>query len=139
MEQFFEFLLNHAVLTFAFIGLAVALVWTSITGGGPGQLSPAEAVQLISREDAVVLDLRSDTEFRNGHIVNAVHVPFEQIEARLPRLNRYREQPVIAACRAGQQAPQAVKRLQAAGFQRMYRLQGGMQAWQGADLPLAKD
>ena len=138
MEQFAEFLLDHAVLTLAFVGLLGVLVWTTVSSAGPGQLSPADAVRLISREDAVVIDLRSDGEFRNGHIVNAVHVPFDQIEGRLQRLGKYRQRPVIAACGNGQRSASVIKRLRADGFARVHRLQGGMTAWQGAGLPLTK-
>ena len=139
MEQFVEFLTNHAVLALAFLGLLGALVWTSFMSAGPGQLSPSDAVRLMSHEDAVVIDLRSDGEFRNGHIVNAVHVPFDQLESRLGRIARHRQRPVIVACRTGQQSAGAVKRLREQGFARVHRLQGGMVAWQGADLPLTKD
>ena len=139
MEQFAAFLVDNFVLTLLFLGLLGALVWTSVAGVGAGQVSPADAVALISREGAVVIDIRTDGEFRNGHIVNAIHVPFDQIESRLGRLGKYRKQPVIAACRTGQQSASVAKRLRSEGFERVHRLQGGMVAWQGADLPLTKD
>lgn len=139
MEQLAAFALDNAVLVLLFLGLLGALVWTSISTTGPGQLSPADAVRLISREDAVVIDLRSDGEFRNGHVVNAVHVPFDQIEGRLRRLEKYRRKPVIAACRTGQQSATAARRLRTEGFEQVHRLQGGMVAWQNADLPLTKE
>ena len=139
MEQFAAFLLDNMVLVLVFVGLLGALVWTSVSGVGSGQVSPADAVQLISREDAVVIDLRPDGEYRNGHIVNAIHVPFDQIESRLGRLGKFRKQPVIAACRTGQQSATAAKRLRSEGFERVHRLQGGIVAWQGADLPLTRD
>ena len=139
MEQFAAFVLDNMVLVLVFVGLLGALVWTSVSGVGSGQVSPADAVQLISREDAVVIDLRPDGEYRNGHIVNAIHVPFDQIESRLGRLGKYRKQPVIAACRTGQQSATAAKRLRSEGFERVHRLQGGIVAWQGADLPLTRD
>ena len=139
MEQFVAFLADNAVLALVFLGLLGALVWTSLSSAAPGQISPADAVHLISRENAVVIDLRSDGEFRNGHIVNAVHVPFDQIESRLGRLGKYRQKPVIAACRTGQQSASVAKRLRSEGFEKVHRLQGGIVAWQGADLPLTKE
>lgn len=138
MEQLAQFLLGHPVLALAFVGLAGALAWTFAAGAGPGQLPPADAVRLISREDAVVFDLRPDGEFRGGHIINAVHVPQDQLEGRLARLRRYRQRPVLVACRTGQQSARAAARLKSDGFERVFRLQGGMLAWQGADLPLTK-
>ena len=139
MQQLAAFALANAVLVLFFFWLLAALVWTSVSTTGPGQLSPADTVRLISHEDAVVIDLRPDGEFRNGHIVNAIHVPFDQIESRLGRLGKYRQRPVIAACRTGQQSANAARRLRSEGFERVHRLQGGMLAWQNADLPLAKE
>ena len=139
MEQYTAFLLDNVVLAMLFVGLLGALVWTSISTTGSGQLSPADAVRLISREDAVVIDIRPDGEFRNGHIVNAIHIPFDQIDSRLGRLGKYRSKPVIAACRTGQQSASVAKRLRSEGFERVHRLQGGVLAWQNADLPLTKD
>jgi rhodanese-related sulfurtransferase len=139
MEQYVAFLLDNVVLAMLFVGLLGALVWTSISTTGSGQLSPADAVRLISREDAVVIDVRPDGEFRNGHIVNAVHIPVDQIDSRLGRLGKYRSKPVIAACRTGQQSAGVAKRLRSEGFEQVHRLQGGMLAWQSADLPLTKD
>lgn len=139
MEQYAAFLLDNVVLAMLFVGLLGALVWTSISTTGAGQLSPADAVRLISREDAVVIDIRPDGEFRNGHIVNAIHIPFDQIDSRLGRLGKYRSKPVIAACRTGQQSASVAKRLRSEGFERVHRLQGGVLAWQNADLPLTKD
>ena len=104
MEQYAAFLLDNVMLAMLFVGLLGALVWTSISTTGSGQVSPADTVRLISREDAVVIDIRPDGEFRNGHIVNAIHIPFDQIDSRLGRLGKYRSKPVIAACRTGQQS-----------------------------------
>ena len=139
MEQYVAFLLDNVVLAMLFVGLLGALVWTSISTTGSGQLSPADTVRLISREDAVVIDVRPDGEFRNGHIVNAGHIPVDQIDSRLGRLGKYRSKPVIAACRTGQQSASVAKRLRSEGFERVHRLQGGVLAWQNADLPLTKD
>ena len=139
MEQFAAFALDNVVLVLVFLGLLGALVWMSAAGVGSGQVSPAAAVRLISREDAVVIDLRPDGEFRTGHIVDALHVPYDQIESRLGRLGKYRKQPVIAACRTGQQSATVAKRLRSEGFEQVHRLQGGMLAWQNADLPLTRE
>ena len=139
MEQLPEFLLNHPILTGSFVALVVALVWTSIQPRGTTRISPLDATRLISHEDAVVLDVRADGEFRSGHIVNAVHVPVEQLEASAKRLAKYRNRPIIAACRTGQRASAAVKTLKSLGFERLYVINGGMSAWEGANLPLSKE
>lgn len=138
MEHLPQFLLNHPFLVAAFAGLAVALVWTSVRPGGGTRLSPMDVTRLISHEDAVVLDVRADGEYREGHIVNSVHVPVEQLEASAKKLEKYRNRPIIAACRTGQRSNAAVKTLKALGFERLYTINGGISAWEGANLPLSK-
>lgn len=138
MEHLPEFLLNHPLLAGAFVGLAVALAWTSMRPGGGTRLSPMDATRLISHEDAVVIDVRADGEFREGHIVNSVHVPAEQLAASAKKLEKYRNRPIIATCRTGQRSSAAVKTLKALGFERIYTINGGISAWEGANLPLSK-
>ena len=65
--------------------------------------------------------------------------PSTRSTAASASLGKYRKQPVIAACRTGQQSATVAKRLRSEGFERVLRLQGGMVAWQGADLPVTKD
>lgn len=138
MEQLVQFFLNHPVLTAAFFALAGALAWMTLQPGGRSRISPADVTRMISHEDAVVLDVRADGEFRNGHIVNAVHVPEEQLVASLKKLEKFRGRPIITACRSGQRSVAAIKILKGLGFERLYSLNGGMTAWEGAKLPLSK-
>jgi len=140
MAQLLEFAGNHPALTFALIFIVVTLVWTFVQGGGRGvsKLSPTDATRLINRENAVVLDVRGDGEFEKGHILNAVHVPSSQVEERIEKLAQYRDRPVITACRTGQRSSAVCGTLRKHGFERVYHLQGGMLAWEHADLPVVR-
>ena len=124
----------------AFLVVLGMLVWTLIQGAGRGvkKLSPTDATQLINREDAVVLDVRTDGEFNQGHIVNALHIPQKFVPEQLGKLEKYRSRPIITTCRTGQQAATAGNTLRKHGFERVYNLQGGLLAWEGANLPLTK-
>lgn len=135
-----EFFANHPGLVMAFLVILGMLIWTLFQGAGRGvkKLSPADATQLINREDAVVLDVRSDGEFNQGHIVNAVHVPQKAVSESLDKLEKYRDRPIITACRTGQMAAAAGNVLRKSGFERVYNLQGGLLAWESANLPLTK-
>lgn len=138
MDRLPEFLLNHVELTAAFLALTGLLAWLSFKPGGANRLTPVEATRLINDEDAVVVDVRVDGEFHDGHIVGSVNFPLEQIEASVKKLEKYRHRPVIAACRSGQRSTSAVKLLKGHGFERIYTLNGGITAWETANLPLAK-
>jgi rhodanese-related sulfurtransferase len=97
-----------------------------------------DATHLINREDAVVLDVRSDGEFNQGHIVNAVNIPQKSVQEQLSKLEKYRNRPIITACRTGQIALGVSSTLRKNGFEQVYNLAGGLIAWEGANLPLVK-
>ena len=140
MERFPEFISNHSSLVLAFVVILGALLWTlwQSIGGGMKKLSPMDATQLINREDAVVLDVRSDGEFNQGHIVNSVNIPQKSVQDQLSKLEKYRSRPIITACRTGQIAQGVGSVLRKNGFEQVYNLAGGLVAWEGANLPLVK-
>ncbi|MEM7254978.1 MAG: rhodanese-like domain-containing protein [Pseudomonadota bacterium] len=138
MEQLPEFLLNHPVLTMAFFAILGALIWTSIQSGGGSTLTPLDATRLINHEDAVVIDVRGDNDYKQGHIVNSVHMPYEQLSRQTKKLERYKDRPLIMTCKNGQQGGAASRLLRKQGFQNVYHLSGGITAWEGASLPLSK-
>ncbi len=140
MERLLEFISNHSSLAMAFVVILGLLIWTLWQGAGRGlkKLSPADATLLINREDAVILDVRSDGEFNQGHIVNAVNIPQKSVQEQLSKLNKYRNRPIITACRNGQAASGVGNTLRKNGFEQVYNLAGGLIAWEGANLPLVK-
>ena len=138
MEQLLEFLLNHPVLTATFLAIVGALIWTSIQAKNTTTLSPTDITQLINHENAVVVDIRGDSDFKQGHIVNSVHLPFAQLSHQLKKLERYKDRPLIMACKNGQQGNAASRLLRKQGFDKVYSINGGLVAWESASLPLSK-
>ncbi len=140
MPQYLEFFRNHPLLVMSFVAIAAGLVWTLVAGRSPGlpRLSPGDATRLINSEDAVVIDVRGDAEFRQGHIINALNVPEGELASRMNKLAKYKDRPVITVCRTGQVSAKAGAALKREGFQRVHTLAGGLTAWEGASLPLAK-
>ena len=140
VDRLLEFFSNNPALCMAFIAILGGIAWTFFQGSARGvrKLSPMDATRLINQEDAVIIDVRSDGEFRQGHIVNALNIPESQLAGRLGKLNKYRARPVITACRTGQISVKAGSTLVADGFENVYTLNGGILAWEGASLPLTK-
>jgi rhodanese-related sulfurtransferase len=143
LEQFLHFL-QKSPFNMLLFGLALAsgamLVWPFIsrahrTGAAVGAF---EAVQLMNRRDALVLDVRDTGEYAAGHIANARHVPEAQLADRLKELERYKSRPVIVSCRTGSRAPVVGAALRKHGFPEVFALTGGIAAWQQAGLPLEK-
>ena len=103
-----------------------------------GSVDPASAVNLMNRQDARVLDVREDSEWQQGHIPGAVHIPLGQLGSRLGELEAFKgaDTPVVVVCRSGNRSGMAAVRLRKAGFESVYNLDGGTMAWQQAGMPL---
>lgn len=127
-------------LSMGLVGLTVALVYTESTRlfRGYKALRPAELTGLINRENALVVDLSATSDFEKGHIAGSRSVAPSQFDPENKLLASAKALPVVMVCRNGQASADAAKRLKKAGFEQVYWLDGGVQAWQQADLPLVK-
>lgn len=96
----------------------------------PVNVDAATVEKVRQRDDVVVLDVREDWEYAEGHIPGAVLVPLGQIPDRLDEIPQ--DKTVIAVCRSGNRSNQATQFLQQQGFTNIHNMQGGMQAWSQA-------
>ena len=135
-----DFAGRNPILSLAFAGLTVAIIWNEIAGrtGGFKRIGPAELTGMINRDNALVVDLRPAGDFAKGHIAGARNVQMSQFDPENKQLAPAKELPVVLVCNVGQTASLAARRLAKAGFAKVSVLEGGIQAWQGADLPLVK-
>ncbi|MDO6447356.1 rhodanese-like domain-containing protein [Colwellia sp. 1_MG-2023] len=101
--------------------------------------------QLLSMQHApkapefIILDVRSNEEFKAGHINGALNISHDTIEQHLDKLSGYQDKTVIVHCRSGRRAEIAEATLQAKGFTQLKHLTGDYQGWVNADLPLVKE
>jgi rhodanese-related sulfurtransferase len=92
-------------------------------------VSPKEASSLTADKKAVIIDVREDDEWNAEHIAGAVHIPLNQLDARLPELQQYKDSTVITQCRSGKRSLKALELLKAAGFTKVSSMDGGIVAW----------
>jgi rhodanese-related sulfurtransferase len=139
LHQLNEFAVNHVLLVSAFVVILAMLVGTEFRHrfGKVRDIAPGEATRLINHENAVIVDMRNDKDYRDGHIVNAVQVPADK-NAAAGKLEKYRDRPLIVCCRSGNQSLRLCNELSKKGFASVYNLKGGLHAWQQAGLPLSK-
>ncbi|MEN8204720.1 MAG: rhodanese-like domain-containing protein [Pseudomonadota bacterium] len=138
-QQLIEFAGNHTLLVLALFAILGMLIVTELQQrlSHVKAVSPGEATRLLNHDNAIMIDMRSDKDYREGHIVNAVNMP--ESKGKIPAtLNKYRERPVIVYCQRGQQSTAVCNNLSKQGFESVYNLQGGVLAWQKAELPLTK-
>ena len=140
MGQFLEFIGNHPLLFTALIVLILMFLMNESRRKllGFKEIKAAEAVALINSEDALMLDVRGETDFKEGHIVNARNIPLGLLEGRVDEISEYKSKPVIVYCRTGQQAARAGAVLKKQGFDSIYKLNGGIMAWRDANMPIGR-
>ena len=125
------------------VGVAVAsggmLVWPMFSRGTGGpSVGTVEAVQLMNRQDAIVIDIRDAAEYASGHVLNARNLPAAELEARIGELEKFKERPVIVTCDSGSRSGPAAATLRNKGFTQAVSLTGGIAAWKAASLPTEK-
>jgi len=131
---------RNPVLSLALAGLTLAILLNEVSSlfRGYKALRPAELTGLINRDNALVVDLRPFADFDKGHIAGAKNVLMTQFDPENAQLKAAKSLPVVLVCKTGQSSGTAAKRLNKAGFEKVYVLDGGIAAWQQADLPLVK-
>jgi rhodanese-related sulfurtransferase len=137
MEQVIEFSTNHWPLVASFLILLILAVNLEIKKSGSA-ISVHELTARVNQEDACVLDVREKKDFQEGHIVDAINVPLIKLDGEIKNLEKYKSKPIIVVCNLGQHAGQAVRKLEAAGFENVSRLSGGISGWRSEKLPVVK-
>lgn len=143
IEAFFVFLQKNPFNMMLFGGAVasgVLLLWPLVMRPfrAGREVGVVEAVQLINRKDALVVDVRDTGEYEAGHIAGARHVPEKQLAERMKELEKFKDRPLIVVCRSGARSAVAVQVLRRDGFNEAVSLHGGIGAWGQAGMPLEK-
>ncbi len=105
----------------------------------PGQnIDVAKAQALLSNGARGVLDVRTPGEFDGAHIPDAVNIPLDRLDGRLPEIVDAGEGTLVVVCQSGVRSAQAAEKLQSAGLTDLAVLDGGMNAWQQAAAPVER-
>jgi len=140
MQQFGEFFVNHWDLFLALFVTIGLIIYSHFRASlrGYQDVPPLEAVQLINHEDAVLVDVREDSEYTAGHVQDSIHIPLGKLKERLGELEAYKNRAVVVSCRSGHRSASACGLLRKQGFEKVYNLRGGILAWESANLPVSK-
>lgn len=91
--------------------------------------------QLQARGEVVMIDVRTESEFAQGSIQGAKHLPLHMLPLVADQLEN--EKPMVLICRSGARSAQACAFLAQKGFENVYNLRGGVMGWAQAGLALA--
>lgn len=88
----------------------------------------------MNHHGALIIDIRAKTAFQQAHILGAISIPSDDPE----KFKRYQSSPLILVCDRGVQSTTLANKLIKLGFAKVMLLEGGIQAWLAANLPLVK-
>ena len=135
-----NFVLNNIWLVLAAAVSGAVLVWPLVNRrlSGVPEVGALQAVQLLNRSDALIIDVREPAEFSAGHAPNARNIPLAQFDKRIGELEKFKNRPAVVVCQTGSRAHAATALLKKAGFAQVVVLAGGIAAWQQANMPIEK-
>lgn len=137
MNDIFDFVMNNWQLCAALVVvLGGYLVFEYMQSNNSDSITPDQAIALINHEHGVVIDVRTPAEFSTGHILHAINVDSNEPDEKFKKLNKYTKKPVILVCAHGKRSAQCLERMRKQGFERIFSLEGGLQTWKNAGLPL---
>jgi rhodanese-related sulfurtransferase len=140
MDLLLQHFTAHPVLASAAGVLLVAVIAYELRqrAHSAAAVSPTEAVRMMN-DGAVLVDVRSVNQFKDGHIAGARSVPGDQIADGAKPLEKLRDKTLITCCESGITSGSAARKLTELGFKQVFNLRGGLAAWRQDNLPLTRD
>ena len=140
-KSFTAFLSQNSTNTILFgilMALLTLLVVTEFQRRGKryNDITPLEAVGLINRKNAVVIDVRNKEAYDKGHITNAINLPLQELKSNPKKISKYKNKPVIVYCNTGSTSMAACKFLQEQGLENVHNMRGGIMAWERGSYPV---
>ena len=137
MSQIIEFIGNHTLLFVAFfmtLGMLVYTEYMRITSANTA-LSPYDATQKMNEGEAIFLDVRDESEYKTGHLLNSRSMPVTKLAERMHEVDKFKDKQIVVYCDNGMRASRAIAKLKKNGCTQLFSLAGGLAAWQKANLP----
>ena len=130
-----QFIVQNALLIIIAVIAAVSLAMPLINTRRFGQMvSSEQAVSLINKQNALVVDVRAQKDFKRVRIANSVNIPANEIQNRLGELSK--DRTIIVVDNSGNMSAAASKLLRGVGFTKVYVLDSGLVGWMRDKLPL---
>ena len=130
-----QFIVQNALLIIIAVIAAVSLAMPLINTRRFGPMvSSEQAVSLINKQNALVVDVRAQKDFKRVRMANSVNIPANEIQNRLGELSK--DRTIIVVDNSGNMSAAASKLLRGVGFTKVYVLDSGLVGWMRDKLPL---
>lgn len=140
MEEYIDFASRNYLLFITLAAVITLIIITELRRATKGykEISPPDAVLLINKEDALVLDVREANERSQGNIIDSKHIAFSSLTDKLDSLSIDKDKPILVFCKMGSRTSQACKLLLKNSYTNVFGLKGGITAWINEQLPIIK-
>lgn len=140
MQELSTFITRHPLLSGAVLVLFILLTIVEAIRAKrkAADLTPAAVTHKINRENGVIIDLRQQDAFKQGHIIDAKTFTSDNIQKNPAVLDKFKTKPLILICNNGIESQKTAAFLIKSGYN-AFSLAGGMRAWTDAQLPIIKD
>ncbi|HEY5558267.1 MAG TPA: rhodanese-like domain-containing protein [Steroidobacteraceae bacterium] len=139
MDRLLDYFINHPLLAGALVLMTLLVLGYELRqrGAGAAAIAPHEAIRMMNG-GALLVDLRSANQFKDGHIEGARNVPADQLAADAKALDRLAGKTLVLYCDTGTVTGAALRTLARAGAKSVFSLRGGLAAWKQENLPVVK-
>ena len=107
MEKIIEFAAENIFWVCLWFALLMLLFWNVFSGlmSGISQIEPMEMTRLMNNDNAVVVDIRTTSDFKNGHILDSISIPESEFQDKKKTLVKHIKKPLIVYCENGTSSP----------------------------------
>ncbi len=139
MDRLLDYSINHPFLAGGLLLMTLVVLGYEIRqrGAMASAVAPNEAIRLMN-SGAVLVDLRSANQFKDGHIAGARNLPGDQLTADPKAIEKFASRQVVLYCDDGATTGAAQRTLARAGAKNVFSLRGGLSAWKQENLPVVK-
>ena len=132
MDRYLEFILNLYILPLALAVVTYLLIQELVDPAFKkfGSVSPLLAVAKMNDSDTLIIDVREPHEFIHSHIEQSINMPLGKLSEDISKIADHETKPVLISCQTGTRSASAGKILTKAGFEQVFVITGGMQAWE---------
>lgn len=116
--------------------LALIVLISCAEKTGVKQVNPIEFYELIKKPGGVLLDVRTNMEFKNGHISNSGQLNYYSFDFKNNLLLLPKTEPIYLYCNTGYRSDRAARFLVENGYKNVYNLQHGIMDWELQNLPV---
>jgi rhodanese-related sulfurtransferase len=130
-----------------YLAILVSILIVAIVSGCVSNTTPVEKVkhvdvsvqqgkEMIDSGEVFILDVRTQEEYDDGHIMGSTLIPVDELDSRLKELPR--DKKILVYCRTGQRSLTASEKLENSGFTQLYNMKGGITDWKNAGYEVVK-